>query len=69
MGADPKANERRYFDALKRIAAYMSPDQLRRKSESEYGLPYEEALEYAYENIVSEARGAVKGKRAPRASE
>ena len=56
----------RMYDALRRITAYMSPDQLRRRAEKEYGLPYEEALEMAYENIQSEARVAIKGMRRPK---
>ena len=59
------ANEQRYYDALKQITNYMTPDQLRRNSEKMYGLPYEEALEYAYENAINVARQAVKGKRRP----
>lgn len=41
------ANELQYFDALRRITQYQSPDQLRRNSEREYGLDFNEALEYA----------------------
>lgn len=62
-------NELVYFDALKRIAAYQTPDQLRRGAEKQYGLSYEEALEYAYENVLSEARVATKGKRRPKPKE
>ncbi len=57
-------NEQIYFDALRRISAYMSPEQLRRKCQRTYGLEYEEALEYAYENVLDEAR-VIKGKRRP----
>lgn len=60
-----QSNEQRYFDALKRITKYAPPDNLRRHSEQVYGLPFEEALEYAYENVISEATAAVKGKRRP----
>lgn len=59
------ANELRYFDALKRIASYQSPEQLRRVSEKQYGLEYVEALEMAYENVIDEAKFAVKGRRKP----
>lgn len=59
-------NEQIYFDALKRITRYQTVEQLRRKSQSDWGLPFEEALEYAYENVVQEARNAVKGKRRPK---
>ncbi|HMI01834.1 MAG TPA: hypothetical protein VK541_05085 [Pedobacter sp.] len=51
---------------LKRIAKdYQTPDQLRKSSEKEYGLDYEEALEYAYENIQGDARDAIKGVSIP----
>ncbi len=60
-------NEALYFSALKKIAKdYMSPDQLRRKAEKAYGLSYEEALKYAYENMQQEAINAIRGKRAPK---
>jgi hypothetical protein len=59
-------NELVYFNALKRIAGYQSPEKLRRASERDYGLPAEEAIEMAYENVLAEAKGAIKGKRAPK---
>ena len=61
-------NEQRYFDALKRIAAdYMSVEQLKRTSEEKYGLDAREAVEYAYENVIEEARAAIRGRRRPQA--
>lgn len=59
-------NEQRYFDALKRITVYHSVEQLRRKSEKDYGLNWTEALEYAYQNVIDEARQAVRGRRRPK---
>lgn len=60
------SNERRYYDALKRIARdYASPEEIRRTAERQYGLSPEEALEYAYDNLQSEAAAAIKGKRRP----
>lgn len=53
----------RLHAALKRITQYQSPDRLRRDSEKDWGLGYEEALEYAYENVLSEAASAIKGLR------
>lgn len=41
---------------LKRIKAYQTPKQLARSSGPNYGLDYTEALEYAYENVLEEAR-------------
>lgn len=58
-------NERRYFDALKTIRNYMTPDQIRRDTKNT-GLDYEEYLEMSYENIRAEAESAIKGKRRPK---
>lgn len=59
-------NEQRYYDALRRIARdYMKPDQLKRSAERLYGLPSEEALEMAYENVLADAEIAIRGRRRP----
>lgn len=48
--------------SLKRISKqYQTPAQLRRNSEKQYGLGYEETLEMAYENLQTEAANASKG--------
>lgn len=65
MAETKPSNELRYYDALKRITCYMSPDQLRRQAEKKYGLSFEEALKYAYENVLNDARLAIKGRRRP----
>jgi len=58
--------EQRMFDALRKIAkGYMTPDQLRKKSEKLYGLEYAEALEFTYENVQAEAAEAIRGMRRP----
>ena len=57
--------EQRLYDALKRITRYQSPDDLRRVSERKYGLDGDEAIEMAYENVLNEARSAIKGLRRP----
>lgn len=50
------------LQTLKRISKdYQTSDQLRRNSEKQYGLEYEEALEMAYENVQEEARQAAVG--------
>lgn len=54
--------------ALKRIAAYMTPDQLRKRSEKLYGLQADEAIEMAYENVLAEAKRALKAVPARRRS-
>jgi len=61
-----ESNEQRYFDTLKRIASYQSPEWLRKHGEDEYGITSDEALEYAYENAINDAKRAVKGKRRPK---
>ena len=63
-----QSNEQRYFDALKRIAAYQSPERLKNNSWDDWGLDDgNEALEYAYENVLQEAKQAVKNRRRPKA--
>lgn len=57
-------NEQSYFDTLKRIRSYMTPDQIRRDAKNT-GLDYEEYLEISYENIKAEAARTIKGKRRP----
>lgn len=57
--------EQRYYDALKRIARYDSPEKLRRSGETDYGLEPEEVIEMAYENVIEEAKAAIKGQRRP----
>lgn len=59
-------NELRYFDALKRITLYQSVERLRRSSQKDWGVGFEEALEYAYENVIQEAHNALRGKRRPK---
>lgn len=44
---------------LKRIKAYDSVEKLRRSSEKNFGLEFEEAIEMAYENMQGEAQ--IKG--------
>jgi hypothetical protein len=61
-------NELAYYEALKRIASYQSPEKLRRCADKQYGLPEDEAIEMAYENVIEEAKRAIKGKRSPKES-
>ena len=62
-----QSNEQHYYDILKHIARnYQSPEQLRRNAEKQYGIDAEEAIEYAYENIMWDARKAIKGKKRPK---
>lgn len=60
------SNELRYFDALKRITQYDSPERLRRTAEKQYGLDPAEVIEMAYDNIQGEARAALQGRRRPK---
>ena len=59
------ANNADYYDALKRITMYDPPERLRNRSERDYGLSGDEAIEMAYENVLNEARMAIKGRRRP----
>lgn len=55
----------RFWLALHTISKYMPPRELETKSERVYGLPPDEATEYAYENVLNTAKGAIKGTRKP----
>ena len=57
------SNEDKFYGALKRISAYMPASKLRAKSEKLYGLDGEEAIEMAYENVIEEAKRALRGYR------
>ena len=60
-------NEQRYFDALKRIASYTPPERMKRDNArgQGYGLDADEEIEMAYENVIEEAKRAIKGHRRP----
>jgi len=60
--------EQRLYDALKRITHYRGPDKLRKVAAKEYGLEPEEVIEMAYENVLEEAKQAIKGMRRPRSA-
>ncbi len=47
---------------LRRISKYQSVERLRSGSEKDWGLPFEEALEMAYENVISEAVNGLRWK-------
>lgn len=60
----PKQKEQfnRMRNALKRIAShYESVEDIERHAEKKWGLPPEEAIRYAYDNVQDEARSAVRG--------
>lgn len=59
------SREQRLYDALKAISQYQSPEKLRKDSFGIYGLDGPEAIEMAYENVIAEARVAIKGMRRP----
>ena len=63
MATARTALEMKLLRTLRRIAAYATPARLQKHSGDDYGLPYEEALEMAYENMQAEAKGAIKGVR------
>jgi hypothetical protein len=60
------SNEQRYFDALRKITRYQTVEQLRKHGQKDWGLPFEEVLEYSYENVIQEAKNAVRGRRRPK---
>ena len=62
MTLKEKENYNKMLSILKRIGKdYQTPDQLRKNSEKDFGLEYEEALEMAYENIQEESKFCIKG--------
>lgn len=54
--------ELKLLHALKRIANYQSPERLRRGARN-IGLEPDEHIDMAYENIVGEAKHAIRGVR------
>ena len=58
--------EIKLYTALKRIASYTPPDKLRREAMKMYGLEGDEAISMAYENVLNEAKMAIKGMRRPK---
>ena len=56
---------RSLYDALKRITQYDNAERLRRRAEKDYGLSGDEAIEMAYENVLKEAKQAIKRKGRP----
>jgi hypothetical protein len=60
-----KADAQRMYDTLKRIAAYQPPDKLRKQAGKFYSLDGEEVIEMAYENVLQEAKNAIRGMRRP----
>jgi hypothetical protein len=54
----------RMYLALFRITKYQSPERLRREAQNAL-LPYEECLEYAYDNVLTEAKRGLGHVRKP----
>jgi hypothetical protein len=69
MTPTEEKNYVRMYMYLKEITRYQTPEQLSRGCRKGYGLEYEEALEYAYENVIETAKQAVKGIRFPKKKE
>ena len=59
------APARRMYDALKQISQYMTAAEMNRKAERLYGLDCAEAIEMAYDNVIAEAKAAIKGMKRP----
>lgn len=62
---EEKDYERMYLMLL-RIKQYQSPSKMRRDSQKDWGVGFEECLEMAYENIQQEAARGLKGVRRPK---
>jgi hypothetical protein len=61
----PRNNEQRYYDALKRITQYQSVERMRKHSDKDWGLSFEEALAGAYENVIYDAKYAIRRRKRP----
>lgn len=62
------SNEQRYYDALKRITSYKDPDWIHGhpdKTLDLWGLNGSEAIAAAYENVIGEAKAAIRCRRRP----
>jgi hypothetical protein len=55
----------RLYDALKTISQFDSPERVMAGSEA-MGLDPSEALEMAYDNVLAEAKSAIRGIRRPK---
>jgi hypothetical protein len=61
------SHETLYYLTLKRIAKhYHKVEWFEKHAANTYGLSPHEALEMAYENIITDAANAIHGKRPPR---
>lgn len=61
------ANAQRMYDALQRIAKlFYTSEEIQRRGEALYGLPWQEVLEMTYDNMQQTARDALKGIRRPK---
>lgn len=60
------AHFRQMYNALQRIKSYQTPEQLRKNSERDWGLDYQETIGMAYENIRQEAKDGLKNVRLPK---
>lgn len=56
----------RMYAALTVIANYAPPARLRKQAQREYGLDPDEAIEMAYENVIAEAKAALRGVKKPK---
>lgn len=62
-----KLSEQIYYDTLRRIAKdYMPAERILRDGDKKYGVPGDEALVMAYENIQADAAAAIRGRRRPK---
>lgn len=65
----PEELNLKMYNALKRITQYQSAARLRKRSYIDYRLSWGEAIEYAYENVIGEAKAGLKGVRMPKPKE
>ena len=63
MTLKQKENYNKMARALRNITNFQSPEKMRKNSENDWGLEYEECLKMAYDNIQVMAKENVKGIR------
>jgi hypothetical protein len=64
---NPRQRYLQLYTALQKIAKeFLTAEELHRRSEKLYGLPYHEALEMAYDNMQNTAKAALRGIRRPK---
>jgi hypothetical protein len=60
-----KNKELKFYEALKKITGYDSPEKLKKQAQRDYKFSYEELLEKAYKKTIETATRAINGEKRP----